>query len=63
MAEYTIEIEIKEGKVHATVKGVDGPQCGDLSRFLDQMGTVETDQPTADSQKATSIRASSTVKG
>ncbi len=63
MAEYTIEIEIRDGKVHATVKGVDGPKCGDLSRFLDQMGAVEVDQPTADFQKAATVKASSTVKG
>lgn len=50
---HEIEIEIdEEGGIKATVKGVDGPDCSRLSKWLDQLGRVVVDQPTADHRKA-----------
>jgi len=47
--QFTIEIEIdEEGKLQATVKGIKGKKCTEASKFLDQMGTVLADQPTAE---------------
>ena len=63
MPEYTIELEIKDGKVHATVKGVAGPKCGELSKFLDQLGEVEKDEQTPDFQKRVTTTAGSRLKG
>jgi len=46
---YEIEITIDEsGEIHATVKGVKGPSCSDLSTFLDELGDVTEDKPTAE---------------
>jgi len=46
---HTIEVEITEtGEVKATVKGVAGSKCGELSAFLDELGTVLEDQRTPD---------------
>ena len=47
-----IEIEItKGGKIKATVTGVEGPACSNISAFLDQLGKVEIDQNTDDYYK------------
>ncbi len=44
---HTIDVVIgADGQVHATVQGVNGPQCGDLSKFLDELGTVVEDNRT-----------------
>ena len=49
-----IEIEItKGGKIIATVKGVEGPACSNISAFLDQLGKVDVDQNTDDYYKQT----------
>jgi len=46
---HTIEVEITpEGEIKATVKGVPGPKCGELSAFLDGLGTVVEDSHTPD---------------
>jgi hypothetical protein len=47
--EHTIEITIApDGTITAVVQGVEGPVCGDLSKWLDEVGRVETDEPTTD---------------
>lgn len=46
---HTIRVEIdEEGNVAARVEGIQGPACGDISKFLDDLGTVTRDDPTAD---------------
>lgn len=50
---HTIDVTITEdGEVKATVQGVAGPACEDLSRFLDQLGKVVEDKPTPDFYQA-----------
>lgn len=46
---HTIDICINEfGKVEATVQGVTGTACSDISKFLDALGKVEEDKHTSD---------------
>ena len=42
---------LPDGKIQATVAGVEGPACSDLSAFLDSIGKVEIDQNTDDYYK------------
>lgn len=51
-----VEIDLK-GKLSATVEGVAGPACADVSKFLDEMGVVEVDEPTPDFYQAASDNA------
>lgn len=45
----TINVEIDEqGNVKATVEGVAGPACAEVSAFLDRLGPVEVDENTPD---------------
>ena len=54
---HVIEVDIDaEGKVHATVKGVSGAECGPLSKWLDELGKVEIDDPTGDMAKTSNVR-------
>lgn len=47
MKHYEIDLEIDaDGNVASTVKGVKGKACGELSAFLDALGTVTHDSPT-----------------
>ncbi len=49
MQPHTIEIEITpQGEVKATVQGVKGAACTDISKFLDELGEVVEDQATAE---------------
>lgn len=44
-----IEVNIDEwGNIEATVKDIDGPRCGEVSAFLNDLGVVTEDSPTAD---------------
>ena len=53
---HTIEVEITpEGEIKATVKGVNGPKCGELSAFLDDLGTVVEDQRTSDYYRSQTV--------
>lgn len=46
---HTIRVEIdEEGNVAAQVEGIQGPACGDASKFLDELGVVTRDDPTAE---------------
>ncbi len=46
---FTIEIEIDEqGLMQSTVKGIKGKKCSEASKFLDDMGKVTIDKPTAE---------------
>jgi hypothetical protein len=38
----------QDGKIEATVRGVQGPSCSNLSAWLDKLGSVEKDDPTPD---------------
>jgi hypothetical protein len=52
----TIDIEITpDGEIKSTVSGVSGPQCGPLSEFLDKLGEVVEDSPTADFYQTASL--------
>jgi hypothetical protein len=47
--QHTIQVTITEtGEIKATVQGVNGPTCGQLSAFLDELGKVVEDQRTPD---------------
>lgn len=49
---YEIRVTIrKDGRIASEVKGVEGPQCQELSKFLDELGKVEIDQQTPDYRK------------
>lgn len=46
---HTIEIEITpEGQIKSTVKGVSGPDCGRLTKWLEELGSVTKDEHTLD---------------
>lgn len=48
MQPHTIKVTITpEGKVVTEVQGVKGPACEDLTRFLDALGPMVEDRPTA----------------
>lgn len=49
---HEVVIEIgPDGKISTTVLGVSGPACGDLTKWLEQLGEVEVDSPTDDYRK------------
>ncbi|WP_160317546.1 DUF2997 domain-containing protein [Ornatilinea apprima] len=49
---HKIEIQITpEGKVIGEVKGVSGPQCGPLTKWLEEIGSVQVDRSTPDYHK------------
>lgn len=49
---HTIEVEISpDGEIKATVHGVTGSICSQLSSWLDQLGAVKEDRQTADYTK------------
>jgi hypothetical protein len=49
---HEVVIEIgPDGKITTLVHGVDGPACGDLTKWLEQLGVVEVDSPTDDYRK------------
>lgn len=49
---FEIHVTIKpDGKVVSEVKGIEGPQCQELSKFLDSLGQVEVDRQTPDYRK------------
>jgi len=44
---HSIEIEIApDGTMESTVDGVAGPNCHELTLWLEQLGTVVEDRPT-----------------
>lgn len=58
----TITVEIDAtGNIKATVEGVMGPVCGEISQFLDDMGQVTMDEPTGDFYQTT--QSSTTLYG
>jgi hypothetical protein len=62
--EHTIMVEIDDdGNVAAKVEGVQGPACGDLSKFLDDLGEVTRDDPTGDYFQAASEWDTDVVHG
>lgn len=49
---HTIEILIGEdGKLSSEIKGVEGQDCTDITKWLDSLGTVEVDKKTSDFYK------------
>jgi len=48
--EITIIIT-EDGHIESTVGGVDGPSCGELTKWLEELGTVEVDSQTPDFRK------------
>jgi uncharacterized surface protein with fasciclin (FAS1) repeats len=51
-APHEIKIVIKaDGKIESTVNGVEGPSCAELTKWLEEMGSVEVDSPTGDFRK------------
>lgn len=49
---YEIHVTIMpDGKVVSEVKGVQGPACTDLTKFLENLGVVEVDRHTDDYRK------------
>ena len=48
--EIVLEID-QDGKISSTVHGVDGPACTELTKWLEELGVVEVDSPTADYRK------------
>jgi len=61
--EYRIVVKIgKDGVLQATVLGIEGLACGEVSKWLDSMGDVLLDAPTEDMQLEESVRESQTIK-
>lgn len=53
MQAHTIDVTITEdGEIKATVQGVTGPACEDISKFLDRLGEVVEDTKTPDFYQA-----------
>lgn len=49
---HTIDISIdEEGKITSEVKGITGSACTQISKFLDDLGTVTEDRHTSDYYK------------
>jgi hypothetical protein len=49
---HEIMIEISpDGEIKSEVKGVAGPDCGKLSKWLDELGNVTEDRHSADYYK------------
>lgn len=48
--EIVIEID-PQGKIASTVNGIEGPSCSELTKWLEDLGVVEVDSPTADYRK------------
>lgn len=49
---HTIEITISiDGKITGEVKGMAGPTCTSLTKWLDEIGHVEVDKHTPDFHK------------
>jgi hypothetical protein len=46
-----ITIDPKTGEVKSTVKGVTGKACSQVSKWVDELGEVTSDQHTADYHK------------
>ncbi len=40
-----------DGKITSTVNGIAGPSCTELTKWLEELGAVEVDSPTADYRK------------
>jgi hypothetical protein len=58
MPKHTINIVIGEdGKIQSTIKGVAGPACKDIAKFLNNLGTLEEDKTTEDYYKKPDIGA------
>jgi len=61
---HTIEIEITaQGEVKATVQGVKGAACADISRFLDELGDVVEDRATTEMYEQPAATSSYTSVG
>ena len=49
MAKHEIIIEIDpNGNIKGEVQNINGPQCGELSKWLDELGNVTEDKKTSD---------------
>jgi hypothetical protein len=49
---HTIVVDISpEGEINSEVKGVAGPDCGKLSKWLDDLGQVTRDEHSTDYYK------------
>jgi len=45
--QHTIEIKIApDGKIEGEVQGIFGPECEEISKWLDELGLVELDENT-----------------
>jgi hypothetical protein len=64
MQPHTIDIEISpQGEVRSTVQGIKGAACGDISKFLDELGNVVEDQATAELYEQPTATSSYTTVG
>jgi len=66
MAEQAHTLEITstpEGKIISKVKGVSGPSCSALTKWLDELGEVMIDKHTADWFKSADQRLTNRAKG
>ena len=49
MAKHEIIVDIDtEGNIKGEVQGISGPHCGELSKWLDELGNVTEDKKTGD---------------
>ncbi len=59
-ASSPIEIEIEilpDGTIKSVVKGVAGPDCDGLTKWLDELGDCVSDEKTPDYYKTVSVKA------
>jgi len=55
---HSIKITLnKDGTMDSVVEGVQGPSCDQLTKWLEDLGTVEHVEPTADYFQATDLGA------
>jgi Protein of unknown function (DUF2997) len=64
MKRYTIELEFDvEGNMKSVVKGVKGKACGELSKWLDELGKVTHDSDTPEARETERVQVTEKVAG